>query len=46
MYPNSNSQVITTYSELVVELFRAVDSSKWETLADIFHSNILYKRPG
>jgi ketosteroid isomerase-like protein len=46
MYANSNSQIITNYSELVVELFDAVDSSHWEDLADIFHSHIIYERPG
>jgi hypothetical protein len=46
MYSNSNSQILTTYSTLVIELFSAVDSSHWEALADIFHSNIVYERPG
>ncbi|MEH1869064.1 MAG: nuclear transport factor 2 family protein [Nostoc sp.] len=46
MYQNSNSQVLTTYSKLVVDLFCAVDSSGWESLAEIFHSNIIYERPG
>ncbi|BAZ23341.1 hypothetical protein NIES4073_42290 [Kalymmatonema gypsitolerans NIES-4073] len=46
MSQNSNSQILTSYSALVTELFRAVDSSHWEALADIFHSNIIYERPG
>jgi hypothetical protein len=46
MYANSNSQILTDYSALVIELFHVVDSCKWESLTDIFHSNIIYERPG
>lgn len=46
IYQNSNSPILTTYSAFVTELFRAVDSSHWKALADVFHSNIIYERPG
>lgn len=46
MHQIRNSQINTTYSALVIELFRAVDSSDWNVLSDIFHTGVVYERPG
>ena len=31
---------------LIVDLFRAVDNSDWNGIAQIFHEEIIYERPG
>lgn len=33
-------------SESVDQLFAAIDSSDWEALAQLFHEDIVYERPG
>ncbi|WDD36591.1 hypothetical protein PQG02_36310 (plasmid) [Nostoc sp. UHCC 0926] len=34
------------YNKLVIELFCAIDTSEWRQLTTVFHSNIIYERPG
>ena len=46
MYQNSKFPDVTNYSASVIELFLAVDSSDWNMLAEIFHHDIVYERPG
>jgi uncharacterized protein len=32
--------------QLILELFRVVDSSEWNSLSQVFHKEIIYERPG
>jgi len=32
--------------EIIIELFRAIDSFQWEKVMSLFHPDILYERPG
>lgn len=41
-----SSSQITATKELIVTLFRAVDSSDWGLLVNCFDKNIIYERPG
>jgi uncharacterized protein len=31
---------------IIVNLFRAIDSSNWDAIAGVFHPEIVYERPG
>lgn len=46
MQNSSDLPITTNYSELVVELFRAIDFQDWKRLTNIFHNEIVYERPG
>lgn len=34
------------FNEKIVKLFKGVDSSNWDDLRELFHSDIVYERPG
>ncbi len=49
MHTNSSSNLlsnITNSHDLIIDLFRAIDSSNWQTLTEIFDHSIIYERPG
>ncbi|WP_414572308.1 nuclear transport factor 2 family protein [Nostoc sp. CCY 9925] len=48
MHKNSSNSFIniTNSSNLVIELFRAIDSSDWQALKEILYASIIYERPG
>ena len=46
MYQSISSPKNTTNEELIISLFKTIDSADWQSLAQFFDKNITYERPG